>query len=163
MKFRVCFILEKYEYDILSLCETTNVFMMLFCYSKIHFQQLGSFKFIKTMCKSLNVCKVYPQCGIVIQRVVTKHWLPSVQLSGMMNWKIELQKISVWAQSGLLRWIRLLELIQLENIIKMLISCYFSIWPPLGSWAIFFNTIPTPDCKRRVTQHYLTYLCTDIN
>ena len=45
--------------------------LMLFCYSKIHFHQLGSFKLIKTMLKSLNVCKVYLQCGIVIQRVVT--------------------------------------------------------------------------------------------
>ena len=33
------------------------------------------------MLKSLNVCKVYLQCGIVIQRVDTKHGLPSVQLS----------------------------------------------------------------------------------
>ena len=59
--------------------------LVLFCCSKIHFHQLGSFKLIKTMLKSLNVCKVYPQCGIVIQRVVTKHGLSSVQLSGMMN------------------------------------------------------------------------------
>ena len=35
-------------------------------------------------------CKVYLQCGIVIKRVVTKQWLPSVQLSGMLNLKIEL-------------------------------------------------------------------------
>ena len=63
--------------------------LMLFCYSKIHFPQLGSFKLVKTMSKSLNVCKVYLQCGIVIERVVTKHALPSVQLSQMMNLKIE--------------------------------------------------------------------------
>ena len=62
--------------------------LVLFCYSKIHLHQLGSFKLIKTMLKSLNVCKVYLQCGIVIQRVVTKHALPSVQLSHMMNLKI---------------------------------------------------------------------------
>ena len=61
--------------------------LMLFCYSKTHFHQLGSFKLIKTMLKSLNVCKVYLQCGIVIQRVVTKHGLPSVQLSRMINLK----------------------------------------------------------------------------
>ena len=66
--------------------------LMLFCYSKIHFHQLGSFKLIKTMLKSLNVCKVYLQCGIVIQRVVIKHALPSVQLSRMMNLKIEFAK-----------------------------------------------------------------------
>ena len=62
--------------------------LMLFCYSKTHFYQLGSFKLIKTMLKSLNVCKVYLQCGIVIQRVVTKHGLPSVQLSQLMNLKL---------------------------------------------------------------------------
>ena len=44
------------------------------------------------MLKSLNVCKVYLQCGIVIQRVVTKHGLPSVQLSRMLNLKIEFAK-----------------------------------------------------------------------
>ena len=66
--------------------------LMLFCYSKILFHQLGSFKLIKTMLKSLNVCKVYLQCGIVIQRVVIKHGLPSVQLSRMMNLKIEFAK-----------------------------------------------------------------------
>ena len=52
--------------------------LMLFGYSEINFQ-LGSFKLIETMLKSLNVCKGYLQCGIVIQRVVTKHGLPRVQ------------------------------------------------------------------------------------
>ena len=66
--------------------------LMLFCYSKIHFHQLGSFKLIKTMLKSLNACKVYLQCGIVIQRVVTKQRLPSVQLLQMINLKIEFAK-----------------------------------------------------------------------
>ena len=66
--------------------------LMLFCYSKPRFHQLGSFRLIKTMLKSLNVCKVYLQCGIVIQRVVTKHVLPSVQLSQMMNLKIGFAK-----------------------------------------------------------------------
>ena len=65
---------------------------MLFCHSKIHFHQLGSFKLIKTKLKSLNVCKVYLQCGIVIQRVDTKQALPSVHLSQMMNLKIEFAK-----------------------------------------------------------------------
>ena len=75
--------------------------LMIFCYSKIHFYQLGSFKLINTMSKSLNVCKVYLQCGIGIQRVGTKHGLPSVQLSRMMNFKIELIKIkclgTIWS------------------------------------------------------------------
>ena len=64
----------------------------MFRYFKIPFHQLRSFKLIKTMLKSLNVCKVYLQCGIVIQRQVTKHGLPSVQLSRMMNLKIEFAK-----------------------------------------------------------------------
>ena len=68
------------------------MFIDAFCYSKTHFNQLGSFKLIKTMLKSLNVCKVYLQCEIVIQRVVTKHRRPSVQLSRMMNLKIEFAK-----------------------------------------------------------------------
>ena len=92
MKFGVCFTLAKYENDMLLICETTNVLIDAFCYSKIHFHQLGSFKMIKTMLKSLNVCKVYLQCGIVIQRVVTKHTLPSVQLSRIMNLKIKFAK-----------------------------------------------------------------------
>ena len=66
--------------------------LMLFCYFKTHVHQLGAFKLIKTMMKSLNVCKVYLQCGIVIQGVVTKHGLPSVQSSRMMNLKIEFAK-----------------------------------------------------------------------
>ena len=92
MKFQVCFTIGKYENDMLTLCETTDVFIGVFCYSKIHFNQLGSFKLIKTMLKSLNVCKIYLQCGIVIQRVVTKNGPPSVQLSRMMNLKIQLAK-----------------------------------------------------------------------
>ena len=77
--------------------------LVRFCYYKIHFHQLGSFKLIKTMLKSLNVCKVCHQCGIVIQIVVRIQGLPSVQLSQMMNLNIELQRISVWVQFGLLR------------------------------------------------------------
>ena len=59
--------------------------LMHIYYSKIHFHQLGLFELIKTMLKSLNVCKVYLQCGIVIQRVVTIHALPCVQLLRMIN------------------------------------------------------------------------------
>ena len=66
--------------------------LMLFCYSKPHFHQLGSFKLIETMLKSLKVYKVYRQCGIIIQRVVAIHGLPSVQLPRMMNLKIEFAK-----------------------------------------------------------------------
>ena len=79
------FTFAKYTNDMLSLCETTNVFIDAFCNSKIHFHQLGPFKLIKTMLTSLMFCKVYLQCGIIIQRVVTIHGLPSVQFSCMMN------------------------------------------------------------------------------
>ena len=44
------------------------------------------------MLKSLNACKVYLKYGIVIQRVVRIHGLPSVRLSRMMNLKIEFAK-----------------------------------------------------------------------
>ena len=69
MKLRVCFTLAKYENDMMSLCETTNVFIDGFCYSKIHFYQLGSLKLIKTMLQSLNVCKAIskaPYCSIIV-------------------------------------------------------------------------------------------------
>ena len=68
MELRVCFTIAKYEIDMLSLCETINVFIdalfiylfiylfiFAFCYPKIHFHQLGPFKLIKTMLKSLHV------------------------------------------------------------------------------------------------------------
>ena len=55
MEFQVCFTFAKYENDMLSLCETTNVFLMLFCSFKVHYLHLGPFKLIKTMLKSLNV------------------------------------------------------------------------------------------------------------
>ena len=92
LKVQVCFTLAKYENDMLSLCETSNVFTDAFWLFQDPFHQLGSFKLIKTMLKSLNICKVYLQCGIVIQRVVTKHGLPSVQSSQMVNFKIQFAK-----------------------------------------------------------------------
>ena len=49
------FTFVKYENDILSLCETINVFFCDFCYSKIYLHQLGLFKLIKTMSKSFHV------------------------------------------------------------------------------------------------------------
>ena len=55
MEFHVCFTFEKYENDMWALCEKTIVFIDVFYYSKIHFHQLGPFKLIKTMLKSLNV------------------------------------------------------------------------------------------------------------
>ena len=66
-------------------------------------------------------CKAYLQCGIIIKRVVTKHGLPSVQLSRMMNLKI------VFANNKCLGTIWSTELIQQESIIKTLISCDFKI------------------------------------
>ena len=38
------------------------------------------------------ICKVYLQCEIVIQRVVTIHGVSSVQISRMVNLKIEFGK-----------------------------------------------------------------------
>ena len=55
MEFRVSFTLAKYENDMLSLCETTNVFIDAFLYLQNPFHQLGTFKLIKTMLKSLKV------------------------------------------------------------------------------------------------------------
>ena len=55
MEFRVCFTIAMYENDILSLCETVNVLIVAFGYAKSHFQELGPFKLIKTMLKSLHV------------------------------------------------------------------------------------------------------------
>ena len=37
-------------------------------------------------------CKVYLKCGIIVQRVVIIHGLPSGQLSRTMNLKIEFAK-----------------------------------------------------------------------
>ena len=51
------FTFAKYENDMLSLCETTNAFIDVFCNSKIHFHQLGPFKLIKTMLTCLMFCK----------------------------------------------------------------------------------------------------------
>ena len=79
------------------------MFIEVFCYFRIHLHQLGLFKLIKTMLKSFNVCKVYHQCVIIIQRVFTKHGLhvPSVQLSRMMNLKIEFERdkclVTIWS------------------------------------------------------------------
>ena len=55
MELRVCFTIAKYENDMLSLCETIDVFVDAFCYSKIHFHQLGPFKLIKTVLKYSHV------------------------------------------------------------------------------------------------------------
>ena len=57
MEFQVRFTFAKYENEMLSLCESTNVFIDVFCNSKIHFHDLEPFKLIKTMLKSLNVLK----------------------------------------------------------------------------------------------------------
>ena len=58
MKFRVCFTLANYENDMLSLCETTNVFIDAFLLFQNPFSSVRVIKSIKTMLKSLNVCKV---------------------------------------------------------------------------------------------------------
>ena len=55
MEFRVGFTIAKYENGMFSLCETSNGFIDASCYSEIHIHQLGPFKFIKTVMKSLHV------------------------------------------------------------------------------------------------------------
>ena len=157
---RVCFTFAKYENDMLLLFETTNVFINAFCNSKIHFHQSGPFKLLKKQCWNL---KCFFQCGIIIQRVVTIHGVPSVQLSRMMYLQIEFAKNkclgTIWSTEMMpTAWTH-----PAREHYKTLISCDLTIWPPLCSWPIFFNTISTPDCKRRVTQQYMTYFCTDIN
>ena len=157
MKFRVCFTLAKYKNDVLSLCETTYVLLMLICYFKIPFHQLWSFTLIITMLKPLNVCKVYLQCGIVILRQGTKHGLPRIQLSRMMNLKIEFATNKCLGTIGSTAMNPIAWTYPARVHYK---NAYF-LWlynlTPLSSWPIFFNTISTPDYKRRVTQQYLTY------
>ena len=66
--------------------------LMHFYYPKFHFHQLGPFTLIKNNVEILKCFKVYLQYRIAIQRVVIIHELPSVQLSRMMNFKIEFAK-----------------------------------------------------------------------
>ena len=75
MEFRVCFTIANYENNIFSLCEICNALIDAFCYSKIHFHQSGPFKLIKDNVEIFT----YFVSGIVIQRVVTRKGLPSVQ------------------------------------------------------------------------------------
>ena len=65
-----------YENDMFLLSETSNAFIGIFCYSKIHLHPSGPFKSIKIMLKSLHVLLQY---GIAIQRVITRKGLPSIQ------------------------------------------------------------------------------------
>ena len=52
MQFQICFTTAKYDNAIISLCETFNEFIHAFCLSKIHSNQSGPLKLIKTMLKS---------------------------------------------------------------------------------------------------------------
>ena len=53
--------------------------LMFFFYSKIHLHQLGPFKLIKTVLKSLHVLLGLATLWNRYQRVVTRNGLPSVQ------------------------------------------------------------------------------------
>ena len=66
--------------------------LLHFCYSKIHFHQLGPFTLIKNNVEILKCFKVYLQYGIVIQMEVTIHELRCVQLLRMLNLMIEIAK-----------------------------------------------------------------------
>ena len=72
-------------------------------------------------------CKVYLQCGIIIQRVVTIHGLPRVQLSRMMNLKIGFAKntclCTIWATE----MIPIARTYPARENIKTRISCDFTI------------------------------------
>ena len=59
--------------------------LMLFCYSKIHFHQVGLSKLIKTILKSLNVLQSLSPVRNTYPKGSQKHGLPRVQLSRMMN------------------------------------------------------------------------------
>ena len=62
--------------------------MMLVCNSKIHFHQLGRLKLIQTILKSLNLSPLWNH----YPKRITIHGLSRVQLSCMMNLKIEFAK-----------------------------------------------------------------------
>ena len=72
-------------------------------------------------------CKVYLQCGITIQRVVTIHGVNSIQISRMMNLKIEFARNKCLGTIWSAEKIPLLELIQQDSVIKTLISGDFTI------------------------------------
>ena len=82
---------------------------------------------IRTTLKSFNVGKVYLQCEIVIQRVVAKHGLPRIQISRMINLKIEFAKNkclgTIWSNEMNL----IAGTYQVREHYKTLISCDFSI------------------------------------
>ena len=55
MEFRVCFTFGKYGNIGCRYVRQPNVFIDAFFYFKIHLHQLGQFKLIKTLLKSLHV------------------------------------------------------------------------------------------------------------
>ena len=55
MEFQVCFTFAKYEAIRCLYVRQPMRLVVHICYSEIHFYQLGTFKLIKTMLKSLNV------------------------------------------------------------------------------------------------------------
>ena len=61
MEFRVCFTIAKYKNDMLLLCETIIVIIDDFCYSKIHFHQLGLLKFLHVLLDLSPVWVRYPK------------------------------------------------------------------------------------------------------
>ena len=71
---------SKYENDTLSLCETTNVFIDAYLLFQIHFHQLGPFKLIKTMLKSLIISSVES-----LSKEKSQYMSYLVQLSRMVN------------------------------------------------------------------------------
>ena len=73
------------------------------------------------------LCKVYLQCGIIMQRVVIKHGLPRVHLSRMLNLKIGLAKNKCLCTIWSTEMIPTARTYLAEGIIKTVISCDLKI------------------------------------
>ena len=72
-------------------------------------------------------CKVYLQCEIIIQRVVTIHGLHSVLLSRMLNIKIEFAKNMCLGTIWSTEMIQIAWTYPTREHYKTLISCDFTI------------------------------------
>ena len=71
-------------------------------------------------------CKVYLKCGIIIQRVVTVHGLPRVQLSCKMNLKIGFAKNKCMCTIWSTEMIPIAQAYPEREHYKTLISCDFT-------------------------------------
>ena len=79
MEFRVCFTIAKYETISCRYVRQSMCLLMLFSYSKIHFQQLGPFQLIITVLKSLDILLGLSPVWNRYPKGSPRKWLPSVQ------------------------------------------------------------------------------------